>query len=43
MPFSGRRHGKASYRVVVAHLEPGEYAMTIEGSRDVFNMFGVDK
>lgn len=43
LEFSSERYGESSYLVTIeSRLEPGEYAITIEGSRDVFNMFGVD-
>jgi hypothetical protein len=43
LPFSSERYGESSYLVTLdGRLEPGEYAITLEGSRDVFNMFGVD-
>lgn len=42
VPFTSAKYGTSSYLLTVAHLEPGEYALTLEGSRDLFNMFGVD-
>ena len=42
VPFSYKKYGTSSYLLKVEHLEPGEYALTLEGSRGVFNMFGVD-
>jgi hypothetical protein len=41
--FSSERYGESSYLVTIpGHLQSGEYAITIDGSRDVFNLFGVD-
>lgn len=41
--FSGKRYGDSSYLLTIDRpLPQGEYAMTLEGSRDVFNLFGVD-
>ncbi len=43
LPFTSERYGESSYLMTLqGPLEPGEYAITIEGSRDVFNMFGVE-
>lgn len=43
LPFDSERHGESSYRITLqGELEPGEYAITLEGSRDVFNLFGLD-
>ncbi len=43
LPFTSERYGESSYLMTLqGPLEPGEYAITIEGSRDVFNMFGTD-
>ena len=43
LPFDGARYGESSYLLTMTvDLPPGEYAMTLDGSRDVFNMFGVD-
>ncbi len=41
--FESRKYGESSILITVASaLVPGEYAMTLQGSRDLFNMFGVD-
>lgn len=41
--FGSRKYGESSILITISStLEPGEYAMTLEGSRDLFNMFGVD-
>lgn len=41
--FESRKYGESSILITISSaLEPGEYAMTLEGSRDLFNMFGVD-
>jgi len=43
LPFSSERYGTSSYLITLdGELEPGEYAITLDGSRDVFNLFGVD-
>lgn len=43
LPFTSERYGESSYLMTLqGPLEPGEYAITIEGSRDVFNLFGTD-
>jgi hypothetical protein len=40
--FDAAKYGESSYLINIPELQPGEYAMTLEGSRDVFNLFGVD-
>lgn len=41
--FDAKKYGEKSYLVrIQKQLIPGEYAMTIDGSRELFNMFGVD-
>jgi hypothetical protein len=43
LPFASERYGESSYLLTfIEPLEAGEYAMTLDGSRDVFSMFGVD-
>jgi hypothetical protein len=43
LPFSSKRYGKFSYQLTISQpLSPGEYAMTLDGTRDVFSLFGVD-
>ncbi|SHN21773.1 hypothetical protein SAMN04488057_11142 [Cyclobacterium lianum] len=42
LPFQASRYKDSSYLLEVSPLPPGEYALTLDGSRDVFNMFGVD-
>jgi len=42
IPFTATKYGTSSYLVELANLDSGEYALTLDGSRDVFNMFGVD-
>jgi hypothetical protein len=42
IPFEATKYGESSYLVNISELQPGEYAMTLDGSRDVFNLFGVD-
>jgi hypothetical protein len=43
IPFEAKKYGEKSYLIrIQKQLVPGEYAITIEGSRDLFNMFGVD-
>jgi hypothetical protein len=41
--FNATKYGKNSYLVELpAGLQKGEYAITLDGSRDLFNLFGVD-
>lgn len=41
--FESKKYGESSILITISStLEPGEYAMTLEGSRDLFSMFGVD-
>ncbi|WP_162343114.1 hypothetical protein [Cyclobacterium salsum] len=42
IPFTGSKYRESSYLLELDPLPPGEYAVTLEGSRDVFNLFGVD-
>jgi hypothetical protein len=42
IPFNATKYGASSYWVELNNLDSGEYALTLDGSRDVFNMFGVD-
>jgi hypothetical protein len=43
LPFGSERYGESSYLITLRdRLESGEYAITLDGSRDVFNLFGVD-
>lgn len=42
IPFTSDKFGTSSYLLTVGKRFPGEYALTLEGSREVFNMFGVD-
>lgn len=42
IPFHASKYGQSSYLVEVSDLPPGEYALTLDGSRDVFNLFGID-
>jgi len=43
LSFDAKKYGEKSYLIRIQKpLIPGEYAITIEGSRDLFNMFGVD-
>jgi hypothetical protein len=43
LPFTGKQYGKSSYLLTISQpLDAGEYAITLDGSRDVFNMFGID-
>lgn len=43
IPFSSTKYGQNSYLITIKpHLEPGEYAVTVEGSREVFNLFSID-
>ena len=43
LSFDAKKYGERSYMITIQkQLIPGEYAITIEGSRELFNMFGVD-
>jgi hypothetical protein len=42
IPFDATKYGASSYLVELSNLSSGEYALTLDGSRDVFNLFGVD-
>lgn len=42
LSFTSERYGESSYLITLEGVDPGEYAVTLDGSRDVFNMFGVD-
>ncbi|HRG53576.1 MAG TPA: hypothetical protein PLL00_12135 [Bacteroidia bacterium] len=41
--FEASKYGTSSYLIEISNLPGGEYAMTLEDSRGVFNMFGVDE
>ena len=40
--FKASKYGTGSFLLELPEMEPGEYALTLEGSRGVFNLFGVD-
>jgi hypothetical protein len=40
--FKASKYGTGSYLLELPEMELGEYAVTLEGSRGVFNLFGVD-
>jgi hypothetical protein len=42
LPFQGSKFGTSSYLIQLSNVEPGEYAVTIDGTRMIFNLFGVD-
>lgn len=42
IPFTSKKYGKSSYLITLNNLAAGEYAMTLDGSRGMFNLFGVD-
>jgi hypothetical protein len=42
IPFEASRYGQSSYLIELPEVAPGEYAITLDGSRDVFNLFGID-
>lgn len=43
IPFQAKKYGEKSFLVQIdKQLVPGEYAITLEGTRETFNMFGVD-
>lgn len=39
--FVAEKYGDSSYLLKLINVEPGEYALTFEGSRDYFNLFTV--
>lgn len=44
IPFSAKKYGESSFIIEIQEeLAPGEYAITIEGSRDIFNLFGINE
>lgn len=40
--FTASKYGQNSYLIEVANLDPGEYTITLEASRELAQMFGVD-
>lgn len=42
LQFTASKYGNSSYLVELNNVAPGEYAITLPESRDVFCMFGVD-
>lgn len=41
--FTAKKYGEESFLIIINQkLEPGEYAITLEGKRGLFNMFGID-
>lgn len=40
--FTAKKYGTSSYLLAVVGLTPGEYTITLDGSRDLCQMFGVD-
>ena len=44
LEFKGKKYGESSYLVELSgEVREGEYALTLDGTRDMFNLFGVDK
>ncbi len=42
--FDAIKYGEHSFLITITQaLESAEYAMTLEGSRNIFNMFGIDE
>ncbi len=42
--FEATKYGQHSFLITISQpMETAEYAMTLEGSRDLFNMFGIDE
>ena len=41
--FEAVKYGSSSYLLQLPTLAPGEYALTLEGTRDVFHLMGVDE
>jgi hypothetical protein len=42
LQFTASKYGNSSYLVELSNVAPGEYAITLPDSRDLFNMFGID-
>lgn len=40
--FTATKYGTSSYLITVINLTPGEYTITLDGSRELCQMFGVD-
>lgn len=41
--FTAKKYGETSYLITIESIEDGEYALTLESSRDVFNLFSIQK
>src|SRR5690554_971925 len=41
IPFQASKYGQSSYLIELSDIPEGEYAITLDGSREVFNLFGV--
>lgn len=41
--FTAAKYGTSSYLITVINLMPGEYTITLDGSRELCQMFGVDE
>jgi len=42
--FEAKKYGEHSFLITISQpVESAEYAMTLEGSRDLFNMFGINE
>ena len=41
LPCNATKYGQSSYLITLENPETGEYAITLEGRRDMFHMFGV--
>jgi hypothetical protein len=41
LKFIGKKYGESSYIIEIDDLEVGEYAITLENRRDLFNMFSI--
>ncbi|HUW07000.1 MAG TPA: hypothetical protein VMW01_12140 [Williamwhitmania sp.] len=39
--YDARKFGESSYLLVLSGMQPGEYALTLDGSREVFHLFSV--
>jgi hypothetical protein len=42
IPFTGKKFGLSSFLVELSGAQAGEYAITLDGSRDIFSCFGID-
>ncbi len=41
--FTAKKYGETSYLITIASIDDGEYALTLENTREVFNLFSIQK